>query len=300
MPPENYLHSEIQEIMVTKPSFVLKSGNFLIAGLLLILLAFTAWFKYPEFITTEVSLVTQTPVDSLVAPDGNRGAVLLVPNGTFVRRGAALVAWQDADRTDYGQARKLNQLLSILPAAGLPATELARLLRPIRLAQLGRLQPVYQRLLAASANGTPLSAKLLAASRAQLVQWEQAAVGVASQDGIVQTSYPVRAAAAAIPAGRAVVCLLPRQSIYLALGTISREQYATVRPGQRVLLQMHELGTASLTGSVLEVAPLARHQQHQVVIQLASTNRERLYPSFSGSARIMLHQQSLLAKFLGR
>jgi hypothetical protein len=163
MSPETYLHSDIQDIMVTKPSFVLKWGSLLIAVLLLVLLAFTAWFQYPEFITTEVSLAAQ-PL-GLVAPN------------------------------------------------------------------------------ARSAPG-----------------WSSAP--------------------------------------YLALGTISAEEYAVVRPGQPVLLRIRELGAAQLNGRVLAVAPLAQQQQHRVVIEVNSAAGRRLQPSFSGIARIKLRQRSLLTKFL--
>lgn len=157
MSPETYLHSDIQDIMVTKPSFVLRRGSLLITALLLVLLAFAAWFKYPEFVLTPVALA--------------------------------------------------------LPGA-------------------------------------------------------------------------------ATPAGAGP------QALYLALGTISAEQYAVVRPGQQVLLRINELGGAALTGRVVEVATLARQHQHRVVIAVVPPAGVQLHPSFSGSARIVLKQRSLLAKFL--
>jgi hypothetical protein len=295
MPPENYLHSDVQEIMVTKPSFVLKWGNVLISGLLVMLLAFTAWFKYPEFITTDISLTAQTSVKGVMAPAGNRGAVLLVPNGAFVRRNTPLVAWQDADRTAYHEVQKLKQVLQQLPPA-----ELARQLQRMQPALLGQLRPVYQALLVASASGAPLAAPLLTTGRKQVQQWEQQNVACAPQDGIAQVSARTWSAADAIPAGQAVLSVRPRQATFLALGAISREDYATVRRGQEVLLQVHELGSQTLTGHVQAIAPLARNHQHQVVIRMAPAGQAQLYPSFSGSARIMLRQQSLLAKFLAR
>ncbi len=152
---DNYLHNDIKEIMLTRPSLVLRWGNLIIIGLLVVLLGFTAWFQYPEFVTTDVTLAAAPPT-----------------------------------------------------AAG-----------------PGRL---------------------------------------------------------------------------LALGTIGREQYAAVRPGQAVQLQVHELGDTRLTGRVLRVEPTARQQQHPVVITLAPLAGAALYPSFSGTARIMLRRQSLLAKFLAR
>lgn len=292
MPTDNYLNSNIQEIMVTTPSFALKWGNVLITGLLLLLLAFAAWFQYPEFITTEIALTTRSPVDTLAAPAGNQGAVLLVADGTLVQQGTALVAWQDAARTDYREAQRLGQAL-----AGSPAPGLAQRLRVIRAARLGQLRPLYEQLLAATTAGPP-AAELLASSRQQFRRWEQAAVARAPQAGIVQVSIPAWPATTPLPVGRAVLSLVPSQNSYLALGNISRKEYAAVRPGQQVLLKVHELGSVTLTGKVLRVAPLAKHQQHQVVIGLASPAAARLYPSFSGSASIILQQRSLLTKFL--
>ncbi|GAB3636802.1 hypothetical protein GCM10027422_23920 [Hymenobacter arcticus] len=300
MPPEAYLHSDVQEIMVAKPSLALQWGNVVVTGLALLLLTFTAWFQYPEFITTEVSLAAQSPVDSLVAPAGNRGAQLLVPNGASVRRGTPLLAWQDADHTDYHEAQRLKQALATMASSSLSAKELAHLLAPIREEHLGQLRPIYQGLLATSARGAMPGAQQLASSRQLLASWEQRTVALAPQDGIAQVSYPAWSAGAPVPTGRAAVCLLPQQAAYVALGTISREQYATVRQGQRVLVQVRELGDNLLTGKVLEVSPLAHQQHHQVVIALTPPARQRLYPAFSGSARILLRQQSLLAKFLAR
>lgn len=164
MPIEAYLHSEIQEIMVSKASFALKWGNLLIASLVVVLLVFVGWFQYPEFITTDVSIIG-SKADPLPAAEATSGSAL-----------------------------------QIIP--------------------------------------------------------------------------------------------------YRALGTITREQYPFVRKGQAVLVRLHELGDVTLYGNVYQVAPQADHYRHQIVIELASTKTPRLYPSFSGNARIILQRQSLLRKFL--
>jgi hypothetical protein len=293
MPTDNYLHSDIQEIMVTRPSFALQWGNQLIAGLVGVLLVFAAWFQYPEFTSAEVALVAPGRVDSLVAPAANLGAVLLVPDGAWVPAGTALVAWQDAERTDYYEARRLAQLLAAAPPA------LAQQLPAIRASRLGALRPAYAALLAAATAGQPTAGPVATLSQ-QLRRWEQATVRRAAQAGRVQLASPGWPATAPRPAGQLVISLLPQPGSYLAVGTIGPKDYAAVQPGQPVQLTLQELGDTTLTGRVLAVAPLAQHQQHQVLIDLPAPSQLRLYPSFSGSARILLRRQSLLAKFLAR
>jgi hypothetical protein len=298
MPPEVHLHSDVQEIMVTKPSLALQWGNVFITGLVLLLLAFAAWFQYPELITTEISLAAQHPPDSLVAPAGNRGALLLVRQGAWVREGTPLVAWQDADHTNYHEVQRLKRVLDKATTTHLAATELARLLRPIQAVRLGPLRPSYEALMAASSTNPALVEQALAASQAQLRHWQQVAVALAPRAGLVEMGYAAWPAGTPIPAGQAALYLLPAQATYVAIGNINREQYATVRKGQQALVQVHELGSELLTGRVMEVAPLARHQQHQVLIAVAQPAKQHLYPSFSGYARIILKQQSLLAKLV--
>lgn len=298
MPPEIHLHSDVQEIMVTKPSLALQWGNVFITGLVLLLLAFAAWFQYPELVTTEIALAAQHPSDSLAAPAGNQGAQLLVRQGAWVREGTPIVAWQDAEHTDYHEVQRLKRVLDKATTTHLAANELAQLLRPIRAARLGQLRPSYEALVAASSASPALVAQAVAASQAQLRHWQQAAVALAPRAGIVEMSSSAWPAGTPIHAGRAALYLLPAQATYVAIGNINREQYATVRKGQQALVQVHELGSELLTGQVMEVAPLARHQQHQVLIAVAQPAQQRLYPSFSGHARIILKQQSLLAKLV--
>lgn len=294
MPTDNYLHSDIQEIMVTRPSFALQWGNQLIAGLVAVLLVFAAWFQYPEFTSTEVALVAPGPVDSLVAPAANLGAVLLVPDGAWVPAGTALVAWQDAERTDYYEAQRLAQQLAAAPPAALAQQQPA-----IRASKLGALRLAYAALLAAATAGQPTAGPAATLSQ-QLRRWEQATVVRSAHAGLVRLASPGWPATVPRPAGQLVVSLLPQPGSYLAVGTIGRKDYAAVQPGQSVQLQLQELGDTTLTGRVLAVAPLARHQQHQVLIDLPAPSQLRLYPSFSGNARILLRRQSLLAKFLAR
>ena len=161
--------------------------------------------------------------------------------------------------------------------------------------QLGQLRPVYCALEQASGAGCLALPSVLAAGQQQVQRWLRQQVVRAPQAGIVQLATPGGPQVAAA-AGQPVLYVLPhRRAAYLAVGSISREQYAVVRPGQRVLARVHELGAASLPGQVVSVAPLAQQGTHQVVIRL-NPAAQRLNPTYAGIAKIMLRRQSLLSK----
>jgi hypothetical protein len=290
MPTDVYLHSEIKEIMITKPSFALKWGTVLLMGLLALLLAFAAWATYPEFITLDITLSAPEAMYPVVAAQPNARAVLLVHDGDQVQPGTPLLAWQDAEQTSYPEAQRLAALLR--PGATASGS-LPRALAGLRPGQLGQLRPVYYALYQAASTGVALPG-VLATGRQQVQQWLRQQVVLAPRAGVVQLTAPGRPQVVAA-SGQPVLYVLPPRAAYLAVGSISREQYAVVRPGQQVLAQVHELGAASLPGRVVGVAPLAQRGTHQVVIRLAPA-AQRLNPTFAGSAKIMLRRQSLLSK----
>lgn len=289
MPTDVYLHSEIKEIMITKPSFALKWGTVLLMGLLALLLAFAAWATYPEFITLDITLAPPETMRPVVAPQANAQASLLVHDGDLVQPGTPLLAWQDAAQTDYHEVQRLAALLR--PGA-LACAAMPQALAGLHRARLGQLRPVYCALQQATGAALPGA---LAAGRQQVQQWLRQQVVLAPQAGRVQLAAPGWPRLVAASAGQPVLYVLPRRVAYLAVGSISREQYAVVHPGQQVQARVHELGAASMPGQVVGVAPLAQHGTHQVVIRLAPAG-QRLHPTFAGSAQIMLRRQSLLAK----
>jgi len=66
--PDFELRSEeVQDILTKVPNWMIRWGTFLIFGIILLLL-FTSWFiRYPDVVTSEIIITTNTPPEKLVA-----------------------------------------------------------------------------------------------------------------------------------------------------------------------------------------------------------------------------------------
>ena len=87
---------EVQEILTRMPHWMIRWGNVLIL-LLLFLALLISWFvKYPDVITTEIVITTQTPPEKLIARTSGRIEAILVDDKVNVNKNTPLAVIENA------------------------------------------------------------------------------------------------------------------------------------------------------------------------------------------------------------
>lgn len=294
MPSENYVHSEVKEIMVTKPGWVLRHGNKIILSLLASLMVFAAFFSYPETIATGVELVSLSDSETVRAPAGNRGIHLfLVKDHQPVEPGTPLLVWEDGAGSDYALLLELERQLQALgKTAGTDAENLPASFRQLDARRLGSLRPLYQAL--CQQGPTPA---LLAKTRQAVSSWKERHLVTSKVRGVARVNYILPRTGIPVAAEYPVLYLEQEATEFVGIGQIGSEQFSRVQPGQQVIVQLHELGQENILGEVVQVAPLAENLRHQVVFKVSSTKRA-VNASYTGTARILVENKSLLNKML--
>ncbi|AHJ95800.1 HlyD family efflux transporter periplasmic adaptor subunit [Hymenobacter swuensis] len=305
MPSENYYHSEVKEIMLTKPSWILKWGNVIILALLLLVFAFAAFFTYPESLTTPITLTAVRPVEVLKPRPVNWGIqAVLVKEGATVTPGTPLVAWYDAGQADYREVLRLEKLLRDyaarppLPAGTTPSQGLLRRFFRVDTLKLGTLRGTYRMLNQQLLKQHDIPASHITQGLRQVAAWKAECISLARSTGQARINYSLPQTATPVAATQPILYVQPPAAEYVAHGYITDAQYPTVTAGQKVFVTVAELGGTRIAGRVLGVAPLAENSRHKVFICLLPTERTVLNATFSGTARIVLHNRPLLEKFL--
>ena len=127
---------EFQEVLGSTPSWILRRGITLISIIVLIILIGSAFFKYPDIITTTMTLTGSTPATGLVARTSGKIQELDVQDKQEVKAGSYLAVIENSANTNDIQILKqyidqLNQKIDTIIT--LPSKEL----------KLGPLQSLY-------------------------------------------------------------------------------------------------------------------------------------------------------------
>ena len=103
--PDIELRSEeFQEVLGNVPSWILRWGITTIALVVGILLIGSAVFKYPDVISSSMTLTGTTPAASVVAKTSGKLRTLSVKDGQFVSHGAMLAVIHKPARTEDVEA----------------------------------------------------------------------------------------------------------------------------------------------------------------------------------------------------
>lgn len=103
---------EVQDILTRVPHWMIRWGNVLIL-VILILILFMSWLvKYPDIITTEITITTQTPPEKLVARSSGRIEKILVDNQQDLEKGTPLAVIENT--ADYNDVFKLKSVIDTL------------------------------------------------------------------------------------------------------------------------------------------------------------------------------------------
>lgn len=81
---------EVQEILTKVPHWMIRWGNYVILLVLALLFLLSYIVKYPDIVTTEIIITTQTPPEKLVARSSGKIEKILVENRTQVRENTPL------------------------------------------------------------------------------------------------------------------------------------------------------------------------------------------------------------------
>ena len=127
---------EFDEVLSGSPPWILRWGITIIACVVLILLIGSAVFKYPDIISSSVSLTGTTPVAGVVARSSGKLQELYVQNNQQVEAKAFLAVIENPAKTE--DVIQLKEILRKLDS-GLDTIALV----PSQLLQLGSLQPLY-------------------------------------------------------------------------------------------------------------------------------------------------------------
>lgn len=133
---------EVQEVMGEIPSWIIRWGITLLTAVVLALVIGSCFFRYPDVISTRMTLTSHEPVAQLVARSSGKISRLYVADGEPVCREQLLVVLENPAKTD--DVLLLERELHAY--AGLPDSLTERLL-PLKELALGDIRSTYSTLL---------------------------------------------------------------------------------------------------------------------------------------------------------
>ena len=87
---------EVQDILTRVPNWMIRWGTFLIFGIILLLL-FTSWFiRYPDVVTSEIIITTNTPPEKLVAKVNGKIQAILIEDKANVKANTPLAVIENS------------------------------------------------------------------------------------------------------------------------------------------------------------------------------------------------------------
>ena len=97
----NIYSEEVRDVLSHPPKAIFKWGNTILFGFLLILINLSWFIKYPDIITTQITITTQIPPEKLVAKSSGKIEKIFVENRSFVAENTPLAVIENpADYND--------------------------------------------------------------------------------------------------------------------------------------------------------------------------------------------------------
>ena len=81
---------EVQDILTRMPHWMIRWGNAIILIIILLILFFSWFLKYPEIVTTQITITTQIPPEKLVAKNSGKIEKILVEDRSVVNENTPL------------------------------------------------------------------------------------------------------------------------------------------------------------------------------------------------------------------
>lgn len=136
--PVELRSEEVQEIMGQVPAWIVRWGITLLFGVIVVLLAGSCFFKYPDVITADMTLTSPNPAVQIVARASGRISRLYVSDGSAVAAGSSLAVIENPASTEA-----VTRLKTRLEAAALSPDSALRCFLPQEAWVLGEVQADY-------------------------------------------------------------------------------------------------------------------------------------------------------------
>ena len=89
---------EVQEILGEVPAWILRRGITLTAIIVVVILLGSAFFKYPDVITSSVVLTSTNPAISIVAKSSGRIQHLYINDNQYIDKGSYLAVIENSEK----------------------------------------------------------------------------------------------------------------------------------------------------------------------------------------------------------
>ena len=110
----NIYSEEVRDVLSHPPKAIFKWGNTILFGFFIILLMLSWFIKYPDIVTTEITITTQIPPEKLVAKSSGRIEKILVEDRSIVNEDTPLAIIENpADFQDVFLLKSIIDSLKI-------------------------------------------------------------------------------------------------------------------------------------------------------------------------------------------
>lgn len=129
---------EVQEILTRVPHWMIRWGNIIIVILLLLMMMFSYFMKYPDILTTQITITTQNPPEKLVARTTGKIAKILVEDRVEVEPKTPLAIIENT--ANYKDVFNLKECLDTI---SINKTQFNFPFEKFTLLQLGEIQNAF-------------------------------------------------------------------------------------------------------------------------------------------------------------
>lgn len=134
---------EVQEILTRVPHWMIRWGSFVILVILMSLFLMAWFIKYPDIVTAEITITTQTPPQKLIAKNSGRLEKLLVSNEQNIERNTPLAIIENT--ANYEDVFKLKAVTDTLKTDKIDFYFPFEELRGLQLGEIGSSFSVFEK-----------------------------------------------------------------------------------------------------------------------------------------------------------
>lgn len=306
---------EVQEVMDKVPPAILRYGMLVLAGILTALLVGSAFYSYPDTVTTEFTLTAQNPPAYLVAGSGGRIEQLYVGNRQPVRKGDLVGVIENIAKTE--DVLYLREQLDRWKQSGARIEELGNVFFHY-LPRLGDLQAPYSSCLLAwnnylqhmheNRNYETEAINAAASLITALAAWEKAYLLTIPIEGTIAFMQPWKENSN-VQAGETMFVVVPSGDFTpQGKALLPMQGAGKVENGQRAIVRLDgfpEQEFGFIEGRVTSISPVPdKDGKYVVEIELPHGVRTRygkelpVMKMMTGTADIVTKEQSLLERLI--
>ena len=291
------------------PPAILRYGIGILASIVIVLLAGSALFRYPETVQVEVTLTPRNPPAYIKCSNGGKLEDLYVTNGQQVRKGVVLAVMENVANTE--DILRLRECLADWQAKGARPERLETVFFH-RLPGLGSVQGAYASCRMAWNNylqhvgenrihETELN-HAVAQLAIALDEWEKTHLPSSPTDGTV-AFMQLWKEGQYVNAGETMFVVVPHgDSEFVGKALLPMQGAGKVRTGQRAVIRLagfSEQEYGRMEGKVVSISPVPDEEGNYVaeigLIRMPD-KQPPLLKVMNGTAEIIVREQSLLKR----